>query len=188
MRYTMLVICLSGSVWAQSMIEHAAAAAGGSAGGVAGKKVSEGLTKILSKVDKQAAKAAESGTNTPLFEVGPGVPKPNAAESVPPPPPPAHHAAVHKAPPAPLALSAEPAPPVIAPPPPPPAPEATADDLHRVTTGMKREDVLKFGLPASRITMFDEGHLVEIYRYMAKDDTFGVVRLSDGAVSSVQVK
>jgi hypothetical protein len=187
MRYTILVILLGGSVGAQSMIEHAAAAAGGSAGGVAGKKVSDGMTKIFNKVDKQAAKAAESGTNTPLFEVGPGVPKATAAESVPPPPPP-HHAAVHKAMPAPLAAPPEPAAAVIAPLPPPPPPEATLDDLHRLTAGMNREDVLKFGPPASRITMFDDGHLVEIYRYMAKDETFGVVRLSDGAVYSVQVK
>lgn len=172
------------------MIEHAAAAAGGSAGGVAGKKVSDGLTKVFNKVDQQTAKAAQSGTsptNTPLIEVGPGVPKATAAESVPPPPP-AHHAAVHKALPAPLAAPPEPAPAIIAPPPPPPPPEATLDDLHKLTAGMKREDVLKFGLPASRITMFDDGHLVEIYRYMAKDETFGVVRLSDGAVYSVQVR
>jgi hypothetical protein len=48
--------------------------------------------------------------------------------------------------------------------------------------------VLKFGAPASRITMIDDGHLVEIYRYQARDTTFGVVRLSDGSVSSVQVR
>jgi len=44
------------------------------------------------------------------------------------------------------------------------------------------------GAPASRITMYDEGHLVEIYRYQSRDTTFGVVRLSDGSVSSVQVR
>jgi hypothetical protein len=36
--------------------------------------------------------------------------------------------------------------------------------------------------------MFDEGHLVEIYRYQSRDTTFGVVRLSDGSVSNVQVR
>jgi hypothetical protein len=38
------------------------------------------------------------------------------------------------------------------------------------------------------VTMFDDGHLVEIYRYQDRDVTLGVVRLSDGSVSSVQVR
>jgi hypothetical protein len=52
---------------------------------------------------------------------------------------------------------------------------------------MDRVALLNLGAPASRITMFDDGHLVEIYRYMTKDTTFGVVRLSDGAVSIIQL-
>src|SRR5580658_7857229 len=50
--------------YGQSMIETAAAAAGGSVGGVAGKKVSDGLTSIFEKVDKSAAKAAKSGNSS----------------------------------------------------------------------------------------------------------------------------
>ena len=53
---------------------------------------------------------------------------------------------------------------------------------------MNREDVLKLGPPASRISMFDEGHLLEIYRYMTGDTTLGVVRLADRAVSGVQMR
>lgn len=189
MRNTTLVILLggllSGCVCGQSLVEGAAAAAVGSAGGVAGKKVSDGMTKIFNKVDQQAAKAAESGKNAPLLQVGPGVPK-GIAESVPAPPPPAHHAAIHK-----LATPApEPAPaPVVevAPvPPPPPPPIVTAEDLKKVAIGMNREELLKFGAPSSRITMSEDDHLVEIYRYMQKEATLGVVRLTDGAVSSVQ--
>jgi hypothetical protein len=94
-----------------------------------------------------------------------------------------HRAAVRKpAPPKP-----DPVPEVSQPAPPPP-PEVTAEDLKKVTAGMHREEVLQLGQPASRITMFDDGHLVEIYRYMAKDTTFGVVRLSDGSVSTVEVR
>ena len=43
------------------------------------------------------------------------------------------------------------------------------------------------GEPADRITTFDDGHLVEVYHYVANDRTFGVVQLSDGADSKVEV-
>jgi hypothetical protein len=201
MRRTLLFILLSGSVCGfalgQSMVETAAAAAGGSVGGVAGKKVSDGLTRIFEKVDKQAAKAAKPGegkpspavrriaddTSAPLLEVSPGVPKSDSSNV--PPPPPVRHAAVHALAKPEAVLAVEPAP--IVPPPPPP-PVVTADDLKRVSSGMQREDVLKLGEPASKITMVDEGHLLEIYRYQANDATFGVVRLTDGAVSNVRIQ
>ena len=64
----------------------------------------------------------------------------------------------------------------------------TPEDLKTLASGTARAEVLKLGAPSSRITMFDDGHLVEIYRYQAHDTTFGVVRLSDGSVSSVQVR
>ena len=201
-----LVIFLAGSMGgagalsAQSMVETAAAAAGGSAGGIAGKKLSDGLTKIFDKVDKTSAKAAAPKTAdktkaaapkssddvSPLFEVGPGVPKSDGSNV--PPPPPVHRAGVRKPVPPPERPAApviEPAP--APPPPPPPAPEITADDLKHVTAGMQREDVLKLGAPAARITMSEDGHLVEIYRYQTKETTLGVVRLTDGAVSNVAV-
>jgi hypothetical protein len=64
---------------------------------------------------------------------------------------------------------------------------ATAADLRSVAVGTNREDVLKLGAPAARIMMYDDGHLVEIFRYMVKDTDIGVVRFSDGAVAKVQV-
>jgi hypothetical protein len=190
------------------MVETAAAAAGGSVGGVAGKKVSDSLTNIFEKVDKSAAKAAKSGetkgnssakgsssparkggdastdSNTPLLEVGPGVPRPDGSNV--PPPPALRRASVRKAAPA----QELPPPPIVAPPPPPapPAPQMTADDLKHVTSGMQRNEVLKLGEPTSRISMFDEGHLLEIYRYQSSDSTLGVVRLTDGAVSTVLIR
>ena len=93
---------------------------------------------------------------------------------VPPPPPPVAQAA-------PAVLA-----PVYAPPPPPPP--AKVEDLRTLASGTSREEVLKLGAPSSRITMFDDGHLVEIYRYQNRETTLGVVRLSDGSVSSVQVR
>jgi hypothetical protein len=73
-------------------------------------------------------------------------------------------------------------------PPPPPPPVATADELKAITPGTVREDVLKLGAPASRISMFDDGHLLEIYTYASKDSTFAVVRLNDGEVSRVELR
>ena len=66
---------------------------------------------------------------------------------------------------------------------PPPPPQATQDDLKDLEDGTARADVLKLGAPAARITMYEDGHLVEIYRYQSRDTTLGVVRLSDGSVS-----
>jgi len=190
------LLTLGSLAGAQSLLEHSAAAAGGSVGGVAGKKVSDGLTSIFEKVDKhtqKAAKAATSATSTtsttpatsgePLLEVGPGVPKQRA--SVPPPPPPLRHATVRKVP-APLPMARVPVP-MIAPEV-EPAPQVTLAELRGVTAGMHRADVLKLGEPAARITMYDDGHLVEIYRYLNRDADLGAVRLTDGSVSSVQVR
>lgn len=79
----------------------------------------------------------------------------------------------------------EPAPPA----PPPPPPQVTAADLKAIAPGTSRADVLKLGVPAARITMFsDDGHLLEIYDYSASGFTFGVVRLSDGAVAQVELR
>ncbi len=192
MRSTILAVLLGSFGFGQSLLEHSAAAAGGSVGGVAGKKVSDGLTSIFQKIDQQTAKAAKTGgaakgsdQSSPLLEVGPGVPKQKA--SVPPPPPPLHHAApVHRAP-LPMARVvpvADLTPQVQA----PEIVQVTANELRTLTAGMSRSEVLKIGTPAARITMFDDGHLVEIYRYQNHDDSLGVVRLTDGSVSSVQVR
>jgi hypothetical protein len=188
MRHAVLVILISGAVWGQSMVESAAAAAGGSVGGVAGKKVSDGLTRIFNKVDQHTAKAAEN-VNTkkatpepvaPLIQVSAGTTK---VENVSvPPPPPIRHAAVH-AKPAPVRVPA--ALPAI---PPPPPPDVTAEELRTVTAGMGRDDVLKLGTPSARITMFDEGHLVEIYSYASNESRVGSVHLTDGTVSRVLIR
>lgn len=109
-----------------------------------------------------------------------------ALDTVPDPPPPAHAEAKVAAAPAP------PPPPVveIAPvlPPPPPPRQASLQDLKELTPGANREDVLRLGAPASRITMFDDGHLLEIYSYSANNTRIGVVRLNDGAVSKVELR
>jgi hypothetical protein len=62
----------------------------------------------------------------------------------------------------------------------------TAENLKQVAPGSSREDLLKLGAPSARITMIDDGHLVEVYNYIAHGENLGRVRLSDGAVASVQ--
>lgn len=208
MKLAMLVILLGAAASAQSLVEHSAAAAGGAVGGVAGKKVSDGVTSIFQKLDKAAGKAAKTDApakpaeapkgnpNDPVFEVSPGVPharsaKPaprsaarNEVPSVPPPPPLAHHAARK---PAPAVETRQPDPvpqPVLAAPPPP---IATRQDLQKIPVGETRADLLKLGFPAVHITMYDNGHLVEEFRFMKDDADIGIVRLTDGAVSNVQV-
>jgi hypothetical protein len=64
----------------------------------------------------------------------------------------------------------------------------TAEDLKQINPGASREDVLKLGVPSARITMYSDGHLVEVYNYTAHGDNLGSVRLSDGAVASVKAR
>lgn len=195
MRCLLLLACFTGIIQAQSMAEAAAAATGGVAGGVAGKQVSDGISAIFGKVDESAKKAAKgepkpvakppvvqrSYTGTAMMDVGPGSPR-GVPESVPPPPPPVgSHRKKGAAP----ASKVEPLTPLL---PPPPEFAVTKDDLKKVYPGMQREDVLRLGPVSARITMFEEGHLVEMYRYQARDTTVGRVVLTDGAVSSVEVR
>jgi hypothetical protein len=180
------VVAIAG---AQTMTEVGASAAGSAVGSAAGRRVSDGISAIFGKVDKATAKAATPPSNesrsAPLAEVAPGMPKVSIGiESVPPPPP--VPGARRVSPPKPVV---EPMPEILPPPPPPPPPppQVTAEDLKTVTHGMTRQDVLKLGAPASRITMSDEGHLFETFSYAAKDASIGRVKLVDGAVSSVEV-
>ena len=214
MRLVVLTTLCASALWSQTLGEYAGAAAGGAVGGASGKKVSDGLTRVFEIVDKQSTAAAASPTPkapvtapAPLIQAGTGVPtfsggavpsggsassngfapsrraavKP--ADSVPPPPPLSSSPVF-----APPAAFAPVAPAPVAAPPPAPPPPVTAEDLNKVVVGWSRDEVLKLGLPSSRITMFDDGHLQETFRYMTADATFGVVRLSDGAVSAIEMR
>jgi len=179
---------LAGAAFGQTMVEFGAAAAGGSVAGASGKKVSDGINSIFGKVNGTTDKAAASGKpaagkQQPALEVSAGVPKDDSSGV---PPPPESRTAVRKAAPEPASVVtvAEVAP--VAPP--PPAPQMTAENLKQLTPGASREDVLKLGVPSARITMIDDGHLVEVYSYIAHGENLGRVRLSDGAVASVQAQ
>jgi hypothetical protein len=51
---------------------------------------------------------------------------------------------------------------------------------------MTRADVLRLGAPSSKITTFEDGHVVELYSYHQNGQRFGGLKLTDGVVSSVQ--
>ncbi len=70
-------------------------------------------------------------------------------------------------------------------PPPPPKPPVNVD-LTQVERGMARESLLALGSPSSKMTLFEEGHFIEIYRYRNQTVASGTVRLSDGAVVTVE--
>jgi hypothetical protein len=179
--------------FSQTMSEFGAVAAGSTIGAAGGKGVSNGINSIFGKVDQQTAKAA--GTASPAMKVAPGVPK--DASGVPAPPPPAagyfrSASARPKAPQQPAEVAVEipftvgvlsdalPGTPL------PPPPTMTREKLEQVQSGMDRAEVLKLGLPSSKIVMNDGGHLVETYSYFASGSKMGTVRLTDGAVTSVQ--
>jgi hypothetical protein len=192
MRSVLMLLAIAGLACSQAITDAAGIIGGSSVGGVAGKKVGQGVSAVFAKVGSatdKAAKTAKSGTAKPkensraVLQVGPGgVVKDHSL--VPPPPPKKR------------VVSVVPPPPSLPPTPTvvrrvvvlPPPPVATPDDLKALASGTPRAEVLKLGAPASRITMVDNGHLVEIYRYQSADAAFGVVRLSDGSVSSVQVR
>jgi hypothetical protein len=213
--FSMLLV-VAGLAWSQTLTDAAGIIAGGSVGVGAGKPVGQGVAAVLQSVSATTTKTAKtdkvasvekpaaaspaakptqragdaggsggsgsSGGGT-VLKTGPGgVVKDHSL--VPPPP-------VKK-------VAVVPPPPPIAPPVPeviltpvfvlPPPPQATPEDLRTLASGTSREEVLKLGAPSSRITMIDGGHLVEIFRYQTRETTFGIVRLSDGSVSSVQVR
>jgi hypothetical protein len=181
--------------FAQTMTEFGAVAAGSAVGGASGKSVSNGINAIFGKVDQQTARAAKETKRekeepqVEALKVAPGAPVADPGGVPLPPAPPAKRSA-----PAPVPV-AQYVPPSeiarisswadVAPTLPPPA-VMSPDDLRSVSTGMTRADVLRFGAPSSKITMFEDGHVVEQYSYHQNGQKFGGLKLTDGVVSSVQ--
>jgi len=173
------------------MTEFGAAAAVGTVAGANGKNVGDGLTAVFGKINGQTVKAAGKGeTAAPALELAPAQPK-SEDGGVPLPP-----GTVRRAAPQPglpvfaqipipaqatqLQDVAEAAPAL------PPPPEMSPEKLKSVSAGMSRSDLLRLGMPASKIVMDEDGHLVEIYSYRQNQQRIGTVRLSNGAVASVE--
>jgi hypothetical protein len=191
LRNLTFILLLSSTAFSQNLTEFGAATAGSAIGGASGKSVSNNITAILGKVDQQTVKAAVKPTakdvpEPPPVKVAQGVASEETG-GVPLPPTP-HKRAVA----APVAQYVLPqeitrirALSDVAPTLPPP-PEMSPEEFHTISNGMSREDLLRLGAPASRITMFDDGHLVEVYSYRQNGQKFGALRLTDGAVSNVE--
>ena len=191
----LLINVINAIGFGQTMTEFGAVAAGSAVGGASGKSVSNGITAIFGKVDQQTAKAAAKPTKkeqepqTEALKVAPGAPKADPGDVPLPPAPPAKRTAPA---PAPVAQFVAPKEATrfssfadVAPVLPPPA-VMSPEDLRTVSLGATRADVLRLGPPSSKITMFEDGHVVEQYSYHQNGQKFGGIKLTDGVVSSVQ--
>lgn len=195
MRIASLFVLINALAFAQNLTEFGAVAAGSTVGGASGKPISDGISAVFGKVDHQAAKSAGKQTKsqnelqTEALKVRPGVPKGDPS-GVPPPPPSARKSNAQ----APASVAKYVMPEEVArigswlaeTPALPPPPVMLPEDLHSLSTGMARADVLRLGAPSSKITTFEDGHVVEIYSYYQNGQRFGGVKLTDGLVSSVQ--
>jgi hypothetical protein len=191
----LLINVINAIGFGQTMTEFGAVAAGSAVGGASGKSVSNGITAIFGKVDQQTAKAAAKATKkeqepqTDALKVAPGAPKADPGDVPLPPAPPAKRTAPAPVPVAQYVVPSEIArisswadvAPVL-----PPPPVMSPEDLRSVSLGTTRADVLKLGTPSSKITMFEDGHVVEQYSYHQNGQKFGGLKLTDGVVSSVQ--
>lgn len=202
MKLSVLLLCAFPLVLpAQTLVQSSIAAAGGSVAGVAGKKVSEGVDKVLGALsdvtDEAAAKFKDTdGRKTRSLPAEPALPKgavfvPRTPASpvgraVAPPPPRTTQTigATRRVANVDPTLSAPlpDVPPAVAP---AEIRQPNADDLQAVAAGASRAELAdRMGRPSSKITMAEDGKLVEVYTYR----NAGSVRLVDGAVSEVRVK
>jgi hypothetical protein len=69
-----------------------------------------------------------------------------------------------------------------------PVKEPVNVDLAQIERGMPRETLLALGSPSSKMTLFEEGHLVEVYHYRNQNVASGTVRLRDGAVVTIEAR
>lgn len=191
MRNLALILLISTTAFSQNLTEFGAVTAGSTVGGASGKAVSNGIDAIFGRVDQQTAKAAAVPTKKEVPEPPPakvsqgvsldesgGVPLPPSAHKRAVATPVAHYIVPPEIT---RIRSLSDVAPVL-----PPPPEMSPEELRNISTGATRGDVLRLGAPASKITMFDDGHLVELYSYSQHGQKFGTVRLTDGAVSSVE--
>lgn len=200
MRSLLILLTVAGAASAQSMVEAGALMGGATAGTYAGKVVSESITSSMTRAKASTDSVAKTasaitGTNpqagaakgVPMLQVGAGRVKTetrNEPHNVPLPPPAKRVVATRNS------TQQRPVPiPVAYVEPEPIVEKPKLDvDLTTILEGTPRADVLTQGDPSARITMFQDGHLVEIYSYRNATFPSGSVRLIDGAVSAIQVR
>lgn len=189
---------------AQSLAEHAAAASGATIGTAAGKPVSNAITKIFGTVENDTKKASGVKADTripakPAAEApgaAPAAGNPQGIQSVDDPLPrrgtsyaPSRRRAVQPEAPAPQYQ------PAVAVRSPyvyrvveePPLKEPTPEEFASVKVGAtEKELIAALGPPSSRVTIPEEGHLLETCQYWAKGKQLGTVRLDNGQVVTVE--
>ena len=70
----------------------------------------------------------------------------------------------------------------------PPPPTMTPEAFKQIVAGMSKRDVLHLGDPSSKIAMFEDGHMVEMFSYRAGGQRYGRLRLEDGTVVAVEAQ
>jgi hypothetical protein len=189
-------LIVTSGVQAQSLSEHAAAAAGATIGTAAGKPLSNAITKIFNQVDNDAQKAAKnpskpltkttsetksvtvpavgaSANSGPAATGGSSRPSPGSRRRAP-----RSESAAY----APVAVPRFTIVPVE-----PPVKQATAEELGLIKIGTtEKELVATLGRPNSRITIPDEGHMLEICQYRANGKPLATIRLDNGQVVTIE--
>ena len=193
-------LIVGSGIQAQSLSEHAAAAAGATIGTAAGKPLSNAITKIFNKVDDSAQKAAKnprkpltkpesetksvklpatgvvanaeppasgggSGSSQPTTRSRRRAPREDSAANAPVPAPTFAIVPVE----APLVK------------------QATAEELALIKVGTTEQElVAALGRPSSRITIPDEGHMLETLQYRANGKPLATIRLDNGQVITIE--
>jgi len=198
---------LAAGIQAQSLSEHAAAAAGATIGTAAGKPLSNAITKIFGSVDNDAKKAAATKANAPKVQTKeskestptPSMSTPTLGGSSTPSIGSTSSPSTAAAPGSSRRQRRDAASassetttvslPVVSVPAvqEPARVEPTAEQFVSVKVGATAKEVLAvLGAPASRVTIPDEGHMLEICQYWAKGKQLGTIRLDNGQVVTVQ--
>jgi hypothetical protein len=208
---SLILFTLAAPCFGQVLVEHSAAAAGGAMGAIAGKAVTQGLGSIGNPLDKAAktgkvkaepknsaprkdwsdggdanrsktqATAGASDASFPVFgpaTAGAGMPASVGGVT-------RRNRAVQ-----PIATTLtdeSTSAPLFAPVPPPiPVHRASREEVVAIQPGTARGEVIaKLGPPASMVTIPDEGHLLETFKYVSGSSWVGTVRLDNGAVVKV---
>ena len=201
------LFAVSGTVYAQALSEHAAAAAGATIGTAAGKPVANALSGIFNNVDATTSTAAQTGAK-PKATV---LPKPDAAATINRGGAPgafspgfgadggsgaAGAGADDNAPAASRArrgsasLAASAAVAVALAPIPEPARVLTAEEVAGVKIGTTQQDLFTaLGKPESHISVpDDDGHLRESCQYWSGGRQLGTIHLDNGQVVKVDVR
>ena len=191
---------------AQSLTEHAAAAAGATVGTAAGKPLGTALGKVFADLDKSTSKPA-TRTARPVAVKPAPLDRPETTAHAAPAPVPAvvggdiaagtgsvdsSRRSAHRRP---RTVQAE----AVVPPPitPVAAPvaevvvkEPTLAEVASIKVGTTSSELrAALGAPESRVSIpGDDGHLLEICQYWAKGEPVGTIRLDNGHVVSVQTQ